>query len=506
MQYNRATYQREVVAQHRQSLSALYCHFDSGTITQAEFVKRIHALGIQITTAFQNVIEILSQKTKKIFESLLNKNSLQKLKTKLIRRRQDKLKFHDVLQALQSFDEDVNQGASNKREDYSRKYNPDAYKYTHEKDFLQWNSNNLPPLPSLTPTFSSLPTATCNAGSNSNTTEYVPSYTQYTSRPNSSCYRSGTSARTNIYQKIGDDEELRGVFKNYSEGHVSFGQLENEIKLRYTTLNPAQERILAECRANGSNVSLSQLYLAFSKPRKQEIGNFSNSEALEAQRQPVVFVNDGSDIIAWSKRDEDIENVNSLNQKPPPISTTQHPVVDEKYQNSIITPSYFKQTTSLSKKGYVQANKSFQSSIVFSDCIMPNPSASITEKSQPSFNVAQAKPVSNILQWNETNASLSNSNQMRDEVKKCSDLSNLIVKPQLLNLTYFQNFGKGLSFEIFFFRFERDHHNFRRLTDYAIKSVYLQITNLMHISQVLQCFADQHIFTIENKPFDTTFN
>lgn len=276
------------INQNRYKLLEIFCQYDLGNLSQDVLEERMRAMHIKPTQAYKTYM----------------------------RKQCGSLKFNEFVKVLSiSDDQIVNDMMTDARLEQelaahcdaprSRgigSFNTDQCVYSQSKDFLKWKSaedihrND----ETLAHTMGHLEATEFSANRRNSLTS--ASVQQALSPKGGSKLRVYTDAVPRDADDVAIDDEksapIKHLCKLYCRGAIDILELEKRIKACGTELNAHQQKILGKAKIH-SSVSLAELLLAFGEPKDQRTGNFEVDDGMDAQREPLIFVDHPADIITW---------------------------------------------------------------------------------------------------------------------------------------------------------------------------------------------------------------
>jgi len=276
------------INQNRYKLLEIFCQYDLGNLSQDLLEERMRAMHIKPTQAYQTYM----------------------------RKQCGSLKFNEFVKVLSiSDDQIVNDMMTDAHleQEFAAKcdaprsrgigsFNTDQSIYTRTRDFLKWKSakdihrND----ETLAHTMGHLEATEFSANRRNSLTS---ANVQQALSPKGSKLRVHTDAepRDSDDAAAVDDEKsapIKHLCKLYCRGLIDILELERRIKECGTELNAHQLKIMGKAKIH-SSVSLAELLLAFGDPKDQRTGNFEVDDGMDAQREPLIFVDHPADIITW---------------------------------------------------------------------------------------------------------------------------------------------------------------------------------------------------------------
>lgn len=355
------TAQAAIINRYRSKLLDYFCKYDLGKMTQNELESAMKDMNIFPTQTYKSYI----------------------------RRKCGNLKFTEFISALSLSDDklindmmnipndtipvDFKNENKNKQETLlesphrSRaigQYNSDIYIYNQKKDFLKWKSP-----------------------------QEIHKNDRYIDNKNTFVSTENNKTNTETINKCLSIKEL---CKLYCRGSISINEFEQRIKKEVIELNVQQQRMINLCKID-PNVSLSQLLLCFQEPKYQSIGNFDAEQAINAQREPLIFIDHPHDIITWKSDDQDTTFKNMTKRK----------TFEKRRKSDILT---WKQISNqefnekvIRKKPPIRGSDSFHSHICFDQGLVPNESNmenTLSCVKKVNTQIDHLKSTKDLLKWN----------------------------------------------------------------------------------------------------------
>ena len=379
--------QTQTINRHRYKLLDYFCKYDLGKINQNELESAMKEMKIFPTQAYKSYMRKKCGDLK--FTEFLSALSLSD--DKLVNDMMN-IPNHAIPVELKNTNKQETLLESPHRSRAVGQYNNDIYRYNQGKDFLKWKSpkqihqndhhiysDTLSSLSSL-PSQSKIETATQSTQFELNQQRAKTSDdVQQVLSP-----KTNKNAKLKIYtDKLNDDNQenenhveftetnefpsVKELCKMYCQGSISINEFEKRIKGQIIKLNAQQQRIINLCKIH-PNVSLSELLLSFPEPKYQSIGNFDVEEAINAQREPLIFVDHPSDIITW-KNDNHNTTFNRMTRR----RTFKKPQRSDILTWQQISNQEFNEKV-IRKKPPARGSDSFHSHIAFDQDLVPNES------------------------------------------------------------------------------------------------------------------------------------